>query len=287
MLVDIKEFKFINSVEMELYQRRQLLFTRILNFQLLMAGLSVFFSCVSPYFLSEPSLPYPGWYPIDWRNDTTSYFVVFIYQFIGIIFVSHSIILMEAYAMYLMIVAGSHLDILANRLETLGHKMTAIDIFEIKRSFRIDCIQTYTKIARFQNLIERIFSIPIFIQFLISGAILCVTVFQIVTMDPGKDIANLIFYLCYCATICMEIFLPCYFGTELMLKNNNLTTAAYSSNWTEFPIYLQKLLVVFMEFTKKPRILLSGKLFSLSLNSFLVVLNRTYSLFAVLKNLFK
>lgn len=91
-------------------------------------------------------------------------------------------------------------------------------------------------------------------------------------MDPASEIANLIFYVCYCATICMEIFLPCYFGTELMIKNYNLTTATYSSNWTEFPTSMQKSIVVFMEFSKRPRILLSGKLFSLSLNSFLLVM---------------
>lgn len=131
-------------------------------------------------------------------------------------------------------------------------------------------------------------------------------------MDAANEIANLIFYLTYCATILMEIFFPCYFGTELMLKNSYLTTAAYSSNWSAFPIYIQKMIVIFMEFSKKPTILLSGKLFSLSLNSFLLVtisirsmkrnctihcydrtyfnlqvLNRTYSLFAVLRNLFK
>lgn len=93
-------------------------------------------------------------------------------------------------------------------------------------------------------------------------------------MNPADEIANLIFYLSYCATISSEIFFPCYFGTELMLKNHHLTTAAYASNWVEFPIYLQKMVVVFMEFLKRPQILLSGKLFSLSLNSFLVVITQ-------------
>lgn len=54
--------------------------------------------------------------------------------------------------MYLMIVAGSHLDILANRFETLGHTIgadTEVDGFEIQRSFRVDYLKTYTKIARF------------------------------------------------------------------------------------------------------------------------------------------
>lgn len=58
MLVDVKTFKLINQMETDLYQKRQLLFTRILNFQLLMAELSIFFSCVSPFFSPEPALPY-------------------------------------------------------------------------------------------------------------------------------------------------------------------------------------------------------------------------------------
>lgn len=57
MLVDIKEFKLKNSLESELYQRRQLLFSRVLNLQLLMAELAIFFSCVSPFFSIEPALP--------------------------------------------------------------------------------------------------------------------------------------------------------------------------------------------------------------------------------------
>lgn len=58
MLVDIEEFKFINHKEIELYQERQLLFSRILRFQVTCAAMAIFFSCVSPFFSSEPTLPY-------------------------------------------------------------------------------------------------------------------------------------------------------------------------------------------------------------------------------------
>lgn len=57
----------------------------------------------------------------------------------------------EAYGVYLLIVAGSHLDILANRLATLGHA-TAVKHITMEQSFRVDCIQTYTKIARLGQL---------------------------------------------------------------------------------------------------------------------------------------
>lgn len=62
MLVFIKEFKLINRLETELYQERQLLYSRILNFQLTMVKLAIFFSCMSPFFSTEPTLPLSSLY---------------------------------------------------------------------------------------------------------------------------------------------------------------------------------------------------------------------------------
>lgn len=62
---------------------------------------------------------------------------------------------MEAYAIYLMIVAGSHLDILEMRLQKLGHNMTHdqiqinnLDLNLVEKSFRVDYLEAYAKIAR-------------------------------------------------------------------------------------------------------------------------------------------
>lgn len=90
-------------------------------------------------------------------------------------------------------------------------------------------------------------------------------------MNPANEVVNLIFYMSYFMTLSTEIFLPCYFGTELMLKNSQLTTAIYSSNWIGFPIYYQKMIIIFMGFTKSPKYLIAGKLFNLTLANFLLV----------------
>lgn len=58
MLVDIQEFKLRNRLEIEVYQKSQLLFKKILRFQLIMAEFAIFFSCVSPVFSSDRVLPY-------------------------------------------------------------------------------------------------------------------------------------------------------------------------------------------------------------------------------------
>lgn len=90
-------------------------------------------------------------------------------------------------------------------------------------------------------------------------------------MNPAREIVNFIFYLSYFMTLSAEIFLPCYFGTEIMLKNAQLNTAIYSSNWIGQPVYYQKLIIIFTEYTKMPRYLVAGKLFNLSLSNFLLV----------------
>lgn len=85
----------------------------------------------------------------------SNFVIVYTYQAVGIVFVAYSIILMEAYALFLMIVAGAHLDILAMRLETLGHDMIRKDEkvnnrqFHVsKKSLLMDCLRVYAKIAR-------------------------------------------------------------------------------------------------------------------------------------------
>lgn len=118
----------------------------------------------------------------------------------------------------------------------------------------------------------------------------------------------LAYYLCFSATMLNEIFLPCFFGTELTSKNSELSIALYSSNWPDLSETFKKTLIIFVEYLKQPRIMMSGKIFTLTLFSFLTVIkaymsqqkylsnwtkfvsqviNRSYSLFAVLRNVIK
>lgn len=69
----------------------------------------------------------------------------------------------------------------------------------------------------------------------------------------------------------LEIFLPCYFGTENIDKSSYLSTAIYSCNWTGLPKSSKKVMITFMEGMMNPKVLTVGKLFTLTLNTFLTV----------------
>lgn len=90
-------------------------------------------------------------------------------------------------------------------------------------------------------------------------------------MNPTKDLAEFGFYVSFVMTMLTQIFLPCYFGNEIVLKSEYLSRALYSSNWSDRSQGYRKLIVIYMEMLHRPTQLNVGGIFSLTLISFLSV----------------
>ncbi|KAJ6637236.1 Odorant receptor 59a, partial [Pseudolycoriella hygida] len=230
-LVNIKSFELHSVAEEEFLNKRLSKFTTLLIVQLISCQVAIVFSCGAPFFAKEPVLPYPAWYPLDWYNDRTSFWIVYFYQLVGILYEANAVVLLELFVIYLMIAVGAHIDILAMRLTKLGEPLEqGNDIPDSTYSALIDSIKVHNDIlksvlglakainqtfyfhCRFQKSIEQSFSVPFFIQFIVSGLILCITSFQIATeteeikadvsivsskkekIKPAEDMVNLIFY---------------------------------------------------------------------------------------------
>lgn len=156
--------------------------------------------------------------------------------------------------------------------------------------------------------VETAGSVPYFVQFVLSGIVLCVAVFQIAIvsrarncskyyatlrfaspynspqLNPSEAIAEFVFYVGFVMTMLTQIFLPCYFGNEMTLKSAALTQAVYKSNWPGGSDAYRQMVLVYLEVLKKPRRLVVGNLFGLTLDSFLSVINRAYSMYAVVQS---
>lgn len=119
-LSTIKLFKCENMEELELYKKRQAMFTRVLRFYFSCASFACFFSLSAPFFADKPMLAYPAYYPyLDWKNNRMHFWIAYMYQLVGILILAHTLILLEAYHIYLMITIGAQLDILAIRLRNI------------------------------------------------------------------------------------------------------------------------------------------------------------------------
>lgn len=53
----------------------------------------------------------------------TSYWIMYGYQFLGVIFLAHTLVRLEVYHIYCIICAATHMEILSMRMSKIGHNI--------------------------------------------------------------------------------------------------------------------------------------------------------------------
>lgn len=90
-------------------------------------------------------------------------------------------------------------------------------------------------------------------------------------MNISEEIPTFVFIVSFFTVFLTEIFLPCYFGNEIVLKHHSLSFAIYSSEWIKAPARHRRFVVMFMELLNIDVVMKTGKIFTLNLYSFLTV----------------
>lgn len=88
----------------------------------------------------------------------------------------------------------------------------------------------------------------------------------------------------YMIPMTLQILMPCYFGSEMMLASEKMSMSLFHSDWTRESMEFKIAMKIFMENTKRPMKLSAFGVFELTMENFLKIINSAYSLFAVLKN---
>jgi odorant receptor len=83
----------------------------------------------------------------------------------------------------------------------------------------------------------------------------------------------------------LQIFLPCYFGSELSFASGKLSTALFGSEWIECDKEIKSMMKIFMENAKKEIKISAFNVFHVNLATFTTIGNSAYSYYTVLKRL--
>nr|ALD51393.1 odorant receptor 83 [Locusta migratoria] len=143
----------------------------------------------------------------------------------------------------------------------------------------LECIIFHQEIIKTVDEMESILSASILVQFLASTLVICFTAFVITTAENKQDLPT---YITYLATMFYELFLYCWYGNELLAESERLQTSAYSCGWVGRSAGLQRSLRVVMVRLQRPVCLTAGKFYQISRETFLLLLNGSYSYFALL-----
>lgn len=115
-----EEFALENDEEVVLVDQRISFYDKLVLFLFLSANIAGSAIYIGAFMSDELQLPFLGWYPLDWKNNYTTYVLLYIYQVFGMSIQCNLNVSMDLFSAYLMHVASTKLDILGLRLEKLS-----------------------------------------------------------------------------------------------------------------------------------------------------------------------
>ncbi|XP_035893066.1 odorant receptor 94a-like isoform X1 [Anopheles stephensi] len=284
--------------ERALHDRTLLVFNRWYYVYIFVSHMAAF-GTGSHLLSSEYRMPFfPWFFGIPYGDEArVAYYTIFVYQCFGMYFHMLLNTAGDTQLCYMLQMIGIQLDLLAKRFRSLS------DSEEFDHSF-VPLVQHYNKIHRMLCRVENLFSLAYFVQFSVSGLVICASAYQVASMVRAVlstlRTRNLTFLFShtfqfnlydfsklmnvfYMMSMTMQIGLPCYYGNEVTLKSYALTNAIYSSNWYSMKQSNRKSVQMFLVRTNKPFAATAFRYFNFNLPAFTTILNMAYSVYCVLQ----
>nr|ASM47087.1 odorant receptor 17 [Schistocerca gregaria] len=139
-------------------------------------------------------------------------------------------------------------------------------------------------IIRNTELMEKCIGGILLAQCLSIGAAVSLQLFQVAVNSRSLTQAGKCSW--YLTLMLAEVFVYCWFGDELITESENVTMSAYTAatSLQGFPADVRKSLLLVMTRAQRPLRITAGGLFPFCRESFVSIVNMSYSYFAILRN---
>lgn len=115
-----------------------------LTYTFLVAGhLAIGTSCFKAFSKENPEMPLVCWYPLDWKNDAVSFWILYPYSVICAFVLMHVNMALDCFSYYLMDTVATQVDLTGKRIEKLcrNNEKHESDVTKLN-----DCIQRHQHI---------------------------------------------------------------------------------------------------------------------------------------------
>lgn len=240
---------------------------------------TVFLAGFIPFFSNR--LAYRMWFPYS-LDDPALYYTSAFYQWIGTICYSACNVMMDMLPVLLIGYFIAQLEHLSDRLATI-RPQTDPKKQHHNRKELVTCINYQLKIIELVRKTEKIFSVVIFIQGLFSSVILCTTSFALTMLVFPQDAGLMMKFTSYMLAMITQIFIPCYYGTELKLAYDKISESLFHSEWMYENREFRTNMKFLMEHSKNSLKIIAFGIVKIDLQNFMTICNSAYSLFSVFK----
>ncbi|CAK1603979.1 unnamed protein product [Parnassius mnemosyne] len=144
----------------------------------------------------------------------------------------------------------------------------------------VSCVKHHQQIVWFAKEVESIFGEAMVIQCFVMTWVICMTVYKIV----GLSIFSVEFFSMgmYLGCMLAQLFIYCYYGTQLKVESNFLNQSIYSSEWTSLSPAMRRQLLLLMTRCSRPISPCIAYIIPMSTETYITIIKSSYTLFTFL-----
>ncbi|KAJ3665324.1 hypothetical protein Zmor_000824 [Zophobas morio] len=236
-----------------------------------------------PILTGQKNLPIPQWYPFNYHRPVL-FEIFYVYTYISVF--SCAICNSGVDCMFYI-----SMNQIAGQCDMLCDTIRNVDVLtdedkiakeDEMNKILVECVQQFTLIRRYAQLLADIYKESIMVQFGTSIGILCVAMFRLSQLQQLDLTFLSTFLFCYAATL--EIFFYCYFGDLATEKSEKIFYAAFKSSWYNSGHVFNKNLFTFMQMVQQPIVIYSFNIFPVNYETFKKIMQKTWSFYLALQN---
>ncbi|GLV40357.1 Odorant receptor 43a [Carabus blaptoides fortunei] len=152
--------------------------------------------------------------------------------------------------------------------------------YDCSNSVKKECVKHHNMIIKYVEDLDNLISSVMFLDFMVCSVMLCAI--GLWAILEGANI-YLIFTMEYLMSLLIELFMYSWYANEIILESSNVAKAAWESRWYDCGNNVKKGLILVIMRAQRPCILTAGGFYTMSLQTFLQILQATYSYVALLR----
>ncbi|XP_034668869.1 odorant receptor 23a [Drosophila subobscura] len=230
-------------------------------------------------FTRERSLPFPSWFPFDWKNSTTNYIGALCFQLVSIFGQILQNFADDSFPPVALCLCAEHCQLLILRISSIGHESNEQDANDAEL---VLCIKDQKDLYGLLQLTSALISWPMTIQFFVMALNIGATTFGLVFF--AESMQDRMYFASYLLALVLQTYPICFYGSLLEERFGELHYAVFCSNWVNQNRRYRTNMLILAERTKSYPRLLAGNLVPIHLSTFQASCKAAYSFFTLIGN---
>ncbi|XP_017844702.1 odorant receptor 59b [Drosophila busckii] len=251
------------------------------NYILVLFGI-VYFGYTQATFLSYTLNGKPPWSVynpfFDWRIGKLEFWTQALLEETTMSFAAVQNLVSDTYTLLFLIIMRTHYGLLKGHVERLRRDLSKTE--SENYDDLVSCILEHKLILSCCQSMRPIISATIFVQFLLVGIILGITLVNIFFFSTFWEAVSSFVYL---VAVLMETFPFCYICNMFIDDCYDMSNAIFTSNWMDAEPRYKSTLIFFMTNTQRPFMFTAGGIFPITVQSNVVFAKFAFSIITIVQ----